>query len=328
MPDVAHAALRDRRDMKADPISGNSRHALILGCYSRLPIEALEPFARTLKATDFHGRFHIIAAGYDRDGLDRLAELADHVRPVDDDYSVTRPPMSAVLGHVKHQRGARRFYAPLFQAVVRCAPERNSLDRWRNLEYYLEGLQSLRYGHYYRAIIEDAPDAAIVMISDLRDVVFQRDPFAEPVDGLELYLESSSETIGEKGWTTEWLLDLYGDRFVDARRGHVVSCSGTVIGTRAAMLAYLSEMQAAIIWRRRPMGHHDQGVHNWLIQSKRVPYATLVRNEYGRVITLGTMGSPRIEEGVVLNADGSVPAVVHQWDRHPELVPLFGKSRG
>ena len=87
------------------------------------------------------------------------------------------------------------------------------------------------------------------------------------------------------------------------------------------MLAYLSEMIAEIVWRRRPMGPHDQGVHNGLIQTGRLPFAELIPNEHGRVLTLGRVKTPRVNgDGILLNADGSVPAVIHQWDRHPSLV--------
>ena len=149
--------------------------------------------------------------------------------------------------------------------------ERASLDRWRNLEFRLEGLQSLRYGHYLRCLMEDAPDADVVMITDLRDVVFQRDPFADPVTGLEVYLEDSSERIGHDGFNTTWLRNLYGSEFVEARRGQPLSCSGVVVGTRTAMMTYLNEMVTGIFWRRRPMGSHDQGVHNGLLHTGRLP---------------------------------------------------------
>jgi hypothetical protein len=88
------------------------------------------------------------------------------------------------------------------------------------------------------------------------------------------------------------------------------------------MMAYLSEMIAGIIWRRRPMGPLDQGVHNALFHGGRLADSRVIPNEYGRVLTLGLMSSPHVnEEGYLVNADGSLPAVVHQWDRHPELVP-------
>lgn len=306
--------------MPADALQTRSQHALILGAYSHLPIHMLEPFARSLKATGFEGRFHVVAAGYDRDQLRRLAALADHVHPVDDAYDRVLPRTCAALGLARRQRGLRRFYPSLFKAVCRAASERDSLNRWRNLEFGLEGLQSLRYIHYYQCLVDEAVDPDAVMITDLRDVVFQRDPFSDPVTGLELYLEDGSERIGGDGFNTRWLRELYGEEFVNARRGQLLSCSGVVVGTRGAMLAYLAEMIDGIIWRRRPMGCHDQGVHNALIQTGRLPSAQLIPNQTGRVLTLGRMGTFRTnDDGLLLNADDSIPAVLHQWDRHASL---------
>ena len=184
--------------MPADPPATGSRHSLILGALSGLPVEMLEPFTQSLRATGFQGRFHIIAAGYDAGALGQLRESADHVRAVDDEYHQPSR-LAGVLGFTRGQRGLRRFYPSLFTTVARAGSERDALDRWQNLEFRLEGLQSLRYAHYYRCLVEDAPDADVVMLTDLRDVVFQRDPFSDAVTGLEIYLEDSSEQIGESG---------------------------------------------------------------------------------------------------------------------------------
>jgi hypothetical protein len=215
----------------------------------------------------------------------------------------------------------------MFEIVARATRESDSLERWRRLEYHLEGLQSLRYSHYYRCLIEDAADADVVMLTDVRDVVFQRDPFADPVTGLELYLEDESAQIGHDVFNTQWIRDLFGRQMIEALAGRTVSCSGTVVGTRDAILRYLVEMTTAIIWRRRPMGPHDQAIHNVLIHSGRLGPLEMVANEHGRVLTLGQMKKFRTSsDGFLLNADGSIPPVVHQWDRHASHVsklPLF-----
>jgi hypothetical protein len=290
---------------------------VILGAFANLPIHHLEPFARSLRATGSQARICIVAAGYGSLELEQLAGIVDVLHNVDAEYGNGSRVTNALLSRIRRTRGMRRTYPPIFAAVARTTRERNSLERWRKLEFHLEGLQSLRYGHYYRCLLEDVPDADVVMISDLRDVIFQRDPFADPVNGLEVYLEDDSLRIGNDHFNTRWLRELYGSKAVEAMRGRVISCSGTVFGTRYAMLEYLSEMMMSIAWRRRPMGPHDQGVHNALVASGRLGPIELVRNEHGRVLTLGAMKHLRAnDEGFLINADGSVPPVVHQWDRH------------
>jgi hypothetical protein len=178
--------------------------------------------------------------------------------------------------------------------------------------------------YYHRYIVERAPQADRIMLTDLRDVVFQRDPFEDPLVGLEVYLEDESVRIGADAFNTRWIRELFGESLVREMTGRVVSCSGTVIGTREAMLAYCAEMMRSIVWRRRPMGEHDQAVHNALLYEGRLPAATAIPNGTGRVLTLGGMAAPGIDhDGLIRNSDGSVPAVLHQWDRHAALAERF-----
>lgn len=295
-----------------------SEHSLILGVFSGLPIRLAEPFAHSLRSVGYKGRVCIFTAGYEPLELEELATLFDEVRPIDGEYPVRLPRTSAVLSGLRKTRGLRRIYPSLFGATLRAAPERRSLEWWKALEFHLEGLQSLRYLCYYRYLLEETADVDVVMISDVRDVLFQRDPFAQEVEGLELYLEDASVRIGSDAFNTRWLRDLFGKDVVAAMHGRTVSCSGTVVGTRQAMLSYLTKMVTGIVWRRRPMGSHDQGVHNALIQAGELSSAKLIENGFGRVFTLGMVESPSIsKDGLFHNADGTIPAVIHQWDRHP-----------
>src|SRR4029079_15456105 len=107
--------------------------------------------------------------------------------------------------------------------------ERRSLERWQTAEYQLGGMQALRYGHYYDLLHRFAPDADQILLTDLRDVLFQADPFAAPLSGLEVFLEDSSMRVGEDTHNRRWIRNLYGEDVVKRIGGCVVSCSGTVI---------------------------------------------------------------------------------------------------
>jgi hypothetical protein len=86
------------------------------------------------------------------------------------------------------------------------------------------------------------------------------------------------------------------------------------------VIGYLGEMIGEIVWRRRPMGSHDQAVHNMLLGRGRFGSPTIVPNGHGRVLTMGKMRTYEMDpDGTLLNADGSIPAVVHQWDRHVQI---------
>jgi hypothetical protein len=297
-----------------------TQRSLILGSLAGLPTHHIRPFTESLRATRFAGRTCIVAGAYSDAELDVLQSSADVVHSVASDYDDFSAALTALLHQFRDRRGLRRLFPPLFTAAARYGREREGLRRWASLEFRLQGLQSLRYLHYLD-ILEHSPDVDAVMITDLRDVIFQEDPFAEPVRGLEVFLEDESVRLGHDHFNTLWLRELYGGEVVSALKGRPVSCSGTVVGARDAVLGYLTRMVMNIIWRRRPMGARDQGVHNALVHGGELPEARIVPNEHGRVITVGAMRNLRTnDDGFLINADGAIPAVVHQWDRHAPFV--------
>lgn len=306
--------------------------SLVLGFAAGLRPSFLDPFVKSLRATGYRGRLGLVLAHYDAQAQAQLERHADVVLNVGARYADGPDPrLVSALRRLRATRGARRAYPLAFELAAAAGPERASQSRWEALEFHLEGLQALRYGHYYEFIRELAADANQVLLTDLRDVVFQDDPFTRPLAGLEVFLEDPSHTIAAETFNRRWIQNLYGPGRLEVLAAKTVSCSGTVVGTREAILHYLKEMSEAITWRRRPLGPHDQGVHNHLLRSGRLGQVTVVPNGHGRVLTMGGMKEViRDEGGWVLNADGSVPAVLHQYDRHrrlaEELFTRFGTN--
>ena len=292
----------------------------MLGAVTRLDPSGFAPFAASLRATGFRGRLGLVVGGYAARGRRELDALADFTVVVDDRYGLPRHLEALVprLRSLRERRDPR--YATAFTAAALAGTERGSQARWEGLEFALEGLQSLRYGLYLELLRDLGADADHVLLSDVRDVLFQADPFATPPAPLELFLEEPALTPAGEALNRGWLADLYGPEEAGALAGLTVSCSGTVAGSREGVVDYLQEMRSAIAWRRRPMGSRDQAVHNRLLRRGSFTDATLVANGTGRVLTMGEM--PAVERdgaGQVRNADGSVPPVLHQYDRHPEL---------
>jgi hypothetical protein len=101
-----------------------------------------------------------------------------------------------------------------------------------------------------------------------------------------------------------------------------ISCSGTVIGSTGAVAGYLDLMLPLLSPLDPDLPGYDQGAHNVLLHTGRLPGVRLHANETGPVLTLGhlTLDEVRTDgRGLVYNAAGGVPAVVHQYDRIPAL---------
>jgi hypothetical protein len=131
-----------------------------------------------------------------------------------------------------------------------------------------------------------------VLVTDVRDALFQRDPFgdgAPNVTGLQVFEEPKFQK------TTHWLVKApvskcKGGLVLD----EIMLCSGTTIGTREAMLEYLEIMhQEMTAWMKDPkcccnkMNGDDQSIHNYLYYTGKFPFAIAIKNRMGIVHTVG-----------------------------------------
>ena len=187
-----------------------------------------------------------------------------------------------------------------------------------------------------------------VLAVDARDSFFQRDPFrlAEEIAravgtsaSIVTFLEQGV-TIGGSQWNTDVIAACYPPEvltFDGPVARAPVSCSGTLLASYAGMLEYLRAMEEemlaplAVLPRCQAAGGRDQGFHNVLLHSGRLAARLaaaglgglrIYANEDGPVQTL-QFGDLRIDSlGRVLNAQGSVAHIVHQFDRKREVVKL------
>jgi hypothetical protein len=190
----------------------------------------------------------------------------------------------------------------------------------------------------YRAfagLLAARPDAGRVVLADVRDVVFQRDPFAAaPAAGLHLFLEHPARSIGQCIWTSSWIRYRYGDAALPPLADRPIACSGVVLGDAAAVRAYLGRVLIELTPPLRAnnyMAGYDQGVVNVLAHRAELP--GLVLHPYASAAVLHLGNAPpgavrRDAAGAIVNDAGAVAAVVHQHDRHPELAGLAARWGG
>jgi hypothetical protein len=184
----------------------------------------------------------------------------------------------------------------------------------------------LRYPLYYLYLARHQDKYARVMLSDVRDVVFQRDPFDFEFEaGLYFFLEDDREPIKNCPYNSMWLRTGYGEDTLRELGEEVASCSGTTIGRTAAVMQYLELMVDHMLRLKSHPAGIDQGVHNYLLYKNEIQDVTLVPNRRGPVFTMGKtvdLQTPFDAEGFVLNQDGTVAHVLHQYDRHVEAGQL------
>lgn len=190
--------------------------------------------------------------------------------------------------------------------------------------------QLSRFFHYQRFLKQT--NYQRVLLADVRDVIFQTDPFQHlPTAGLGVSMESSRYTLATQSWNALWVRTAYGVGELDRIGANLVSCSGVTYGDRAAIEHYVDLMVEEIL----PLGFRavcqagDQGMHNHLLWTNQLGSVSYLRSLDSAVATLHDNKAADLEfdaSGRLLNQDGSLVSIVHQYDRLPDVADRLLKA--
>ena len=262
-----------------------SRTATVMGMASGYGVETYRSFVGSLRRSGFEGNIILIVAEDPKPGV------AEYLAA----QNVTARPMRVVNCAFDPDGGRREREDTSSHAreQATCAdPYPDIKVRWSRfplLRDYLEECQEC---------------TGPVLVCDVRDTFFQRDPFgvgAPEVEGLHVFQEHRTQTT--KHWIAQGpISDCKGLDFGRVPYLSPMLCSGTTVGTREAMLAYLTEMHDEMrAWMGDPkcccnkMNGDDQAIHNYLFYTGRLPYARAIPNRMGIVHTAGAQGSLILE---------------------------------
>jgi hypothetical protein len=283
---------------------------LIMAVTSGFGVEDLAPFVCSLKQTDFRGDVVIFAANTSRD---TIAWLRSH-------GVLVQRFLYPFTSCTKLRNPLYRVW-PLCRAAL--AGTRNP-DAVQWFAQWFQNLSILRFFFYRRFLRNDA-SYRNVMLTDLRDVVFQGDPFREVSGGeIRVFLEEPLPRQGDEINSRRWLTELFGKETVKKLADTNLICSGTVIGDAQRMQEYLDAFMLALSNARSVMRMGmDQGLHNYLLYSGFLNGVTMCPNRESEVLTMGLINPeeklPRDAAGRLVDSVGRPYPVLHQFDRHPDL---------
>jgi len=191
----------------------------------------------------------------------------------------------------------------------------------RRIACVIRNPMDARFIRYLR-FLEAHPEYERILLTDVRDVVFQAPPFRDlPGEGLCVSIEAASYTLGSEPYNAEWIKRTYGGEALASVAHERVSCVGVTLGSRAAILDYLTlttgEMLRIAPWKPGLAGA-DTAVHNMLLRTGRLGVVHELETFKSPVATLNAVDvdDARLSpDGVLLNEDGSAVAIVHQYDR-------------
>lgn len=170
----------------------------------------------------------------------------------------------------------------------------------------------------YAAVLEARPWLRNIILTDVRDVIFQADPFAAPMEQLEFYEENEGRPLAAHAFNTKHLRALAGEALAQSVMDRSCVCVGVVTGPRLEALRFCRTLLTLCAIPRSNVGGSfgaDQAACNLIAHLGLSGGA--VRRNYGRVATIGLTqaGRLRLQDDRILNPDGEFSPIVHQYDR-------------
>lgn len=170
-------------------------------------------------------------------------------------------------------------------------------------------------------------DVALVMLSDARDVVFQSDPFdwaGSSGDDFLIFAEESA-LIGRCAINGGWIERFFDSETLGRLAGCTVLCSGTMLASKGLMQQFLEAYCEVMEKRAQSLSGLswglDQSALNVLVRSPEFHLPCVFENSInGRFLTLYHESRFSVDiPGRLVNQEGIVIPVVHQYDRVPWL---------
>lgn len=186
---------------------------------------------------------------------------------------------------------------------------------------------SLRYILYY-LYLKNAGSEQIdrIMFSDIRDVIFQKNPFDYNYKpGLYCFLEDADTKIKDEKHNSFWIQHGFGPEELSKIGHNTICCSGVTIGDYVSIIDYLEKMINHII-KLKNVGGLDQGIHNYLIYNNKLDSLNLINDDEGPITTLSyfkNFNKVLFHNGSIINKSGQPVNIVHQYDRNLSLLRKY-----
>lgn len=293
---------------------------LVLGLAEGLGWDQLRPFVASLARTSFDGDVCLFVAGADDETRRALQRAGVRVQT----YRRVRIEVAGRVFHA-HDPPLRRFrsaritasYPLLLRTLTMPAGSRASA--LARLAAPISIPSVARFYRAYRHLSSVGSLYSRVLLIDVRDTYFLRDPFSvELGDGLCSFLEADGHTLGSERQNRRWIVQAFGEAALARLATRPICCVGATIGSTRAMLAYL-ELMVDALSRQRQFWGVDQAVHNDLVHSGRVPDLELVPHGAGPVVHLALVPEDSAEISRLALGGSSTICALHQYDRHPRL---------
>ena len=208
--------------------------------------------------------------------------------------------------------------------------EENSVYTYIPDETLTRDTGNVRRFYHYLDCLEHFEHTDNILLTDVRDVIFQSDPFENyPQHQLEFFAEPEIFENCTKH-NSPWYMNLYGKELLDKISKQYILCAGTTMGKKDQIIFYIKSLIDEIerlIKLGKAHGTCDQAVHNHLVYSNIFENYRINHNGSGLVSTMHHSKVLRFNrQGYMLNDDDTVTPIVHQYDRCGYMSAVFLKN--
>lgn len=191
----------------------------------------------------------------------------------------------------------------------------------------------------YKNLVESMNGYGHILLADIRDVVFQSDPFVNlpEEDYIYAFTEDPAVTIDIEPHHIRMIGRMYGPNAMSIFQGKKIICSGTILGTKNIILEWLNVFTHHLLELQKvnPQVCHemllDQVIANYIFHNAANDLCTIKDNgdiigTIGHCITYPTPSGKFELKGGVFYLDDKVPAVIHQYDRSSEYFRIISEK--
>jgi rubrerythrin len=185
-----------------------------------------------------------------------------------------------------------------------------------------------RHYLYYDFMIRHRGEYDNVLLTDVKDVYFQADPFSFDMEN-KLYcaLEGPTSKIRTCSYNSKWVDYIYGEEVLKQLGDECISCAGTTWGKEEVIIDYLYKMLQELQKVKDAKIAIDQAIHNYMIYTGMLGEVGFLKNDEGVVLTLSYEEDYTIDKSNVVRVkDDAVVKVIHQFHRRPDLVKATDKA--
>lgn len=288
---------------------------LILGAAAGYQASQARPFLRSLARTNFDGQLVLFV---------HASQLAPMRRMLDE----LAPAFGAELVRIRSIHEHPKLVRSCIKRLFAILPAESFHGLKRGMLCFHGKPHVTRYFHY-AAYLEAHTGYSRVLLTDVRDVAFQDDPFHGLGPGLHVGMESTALTIATEPFDRDWVQDAYGEEMLERIGDQQVSCSGVTLGDASSIRRYVDLIlreALSLPFAQMKARIYDQAFHNKLLYCGELGNVVRCQPLRSRIATLGCLDPSTFvlsSTGQLLNVDGRVTPIVHQYDRHRVLVEAF-----